>query len=263
MPRTAKTSASKDACVKIPVISGVTVKSKSHTLPSPGDLKDRYAPIAAEYVTAARTAATESVGPRIEAARDVAKEKVGEARHLIDDNLPQLTKAFHSAVDAGLAATEEAKHRSADAAEVLRGKATITHPRSRRLKRGVLTVLGVLAVAGGVAAWLARRQHQEEDPWARPLADPYVAPQSGRESTVPVPADTQEAGSSPAADETATTAEQAAASPDASQELESDEEATPEVAKGEVEVVDLTQDGMPQSPAPTDPAQESDQRPQE
>lgn len=48
----------------------------------------------------------------------------------------------------------------------------------------LLMVAAVLATAGVVAWYLNKRQMEQDDPWARPLTDPYAAPTSGRDSSV-------------------------------------------------------------------------------
>lgn len=48
----------------------------------------------------------------------------------------------------------------------------------------LLMVAAVLATAGVVAWYLNKRQLEQDDPWARPLTDPYAAPTSGRDSSV-------------------------------------------------------------------------------
>ena len=43
--------------------------------------------------------------------------------------------------------------------------------------------------AAGVLAWFVnKRATEQDDPWARPLADPYVPPTAGRDTTVEGPA---------------------------------------------------------------------------
>ncbi|MBK8437304.1 MAG: hypothetical protein IPL37_12550 [Austwickia sp.] len=177
-------------------------------------------------------AARDAVGPRVDAARDAATERMGGARELLDENLPRLAKTVASALAAGAAATEEAKHRSADAALVLKGDATIKRRRSGLLGgsalRGVLAAVGVVGVASAVAAYLSRRASEQEDPWARPLADPYVAPSAPVVAPAPAPVVTPVPA---AVDDTPVM----------------DPADTPAVPKEDVEVVDLTADGTPPS----------------
>jgi hypothetical protein len=254
-----------DAWVTIPVITGVEIDTGSRSLPSPAALTARYGPKAVGYAAAARSTATDSVvprleaareavaprveaareavgprvdaardavGPRVDAARDAATERMGGARELLDENLPRLAKTVASALAAGAAATEEAKHRSADAALVLKGDATIKRRRSGLLGgsalRGVLAAVGVVGVASAVAAYLSRRASEQEDPWARPLADPYVAPSAPVVAPAPAPVVTPVPA---AVDDTPVM----------------DPADTPAVPKEDVEVVDLTADGTPPS----------------
>ena len=282
-------TASDDALVTIPVVTGIEVDTGSRTLPSGSALKARYAPLALGYAAAARHSAAESVAPRVEAAREAvaprveaareavapkveaareavapkveaareaAMDRAGGARELLEENLPRLAKMVASALAASAAATEEAKHRSADAALVLKGDATIKRRRSGVVGggwlRGLLAALGVIAVAGAVAAYLTKRANEQEDPWARPLADPYVAPQSGREPTVTQSA--PYAAGAPAA----TVSEDFEPTPDVAPNSASpaplantgelpvmDPTQTPAVEAKDVGVVNLTNDGMP------------------
>lgn len=280
-------TANDDALVTIPVVTGVEVDTGSRTLPSPSALKAKLAPMAAGYAAAARHSAAESVGPRVEAAREamapkveaareavgprvesargVAADRAGDVRDLVEENLPRVAKMVASAIAASAAATEEARHRSSDAALVLKGDATIKRKRSGvaggGLLRGLLAALGVLGVAGAVAAYLTRRANEQDDPWARPLADPYVAPQSGREPTV------AQSGPYAAGAPAATVGEEYADSPEVrSVAAEADEvpvmdpAETPAVEPTEIGVVDLTNDGMPHVDATGD-APVADRRP--
>lgn len=283
-------TANDDALVTIPVVTGVEIDAGSRTLPSPSALKAKFAPMAAGYAAAARHSAAESVAPRVEAAREamapkveaareamvprveaardavgprvetargVAADRAGDVRDLVEENLPRVAKMVASAIAASAAATEEARHRSSDAALVLKGDATIKRKRSGvaggGLLRGLLAALGVLGVAGAVAAYLTRRANEQDDPWARPLADPYVAPQSGREPTV------AQSGPYAAGAPAATVGEEFPDTPDVrAVPAESDEvpvmdpAETPAVEKEEVGVVDLTNDGMPHTDADAD-----------
>ncbi len=195
----------------------------------------------APHVEAARDAA----GPRAEAVRHAAMDRVGEARDMLEENLPRLAKSVASA-------TEEAKHRSADAAMVLKGEATIKPKKSGVVGGGLvgnlLAALGVVVVAGAVAAYLSRRDREQDDPWARPLADPYVAPASGRVSTYDP--DRADASTQIGDADVFGTSAQAAASAAGDQVPVMDPAETPDVGMAEVGVVDLTNDGMP----PTDSA---------
>ncbi len=251
------------ALVTIPVITGVEIDTGSRSLPSAAALKAKYGPLAADYAASARSSAVESVGPRVEAAREAvgprveaareaALEHVGETRDLIEENLPRLAKAVTAALAAGAAATEEAKHRSSDAALVLRGDATVKRKRSSKgllgggALRNVLVATGILGVAAAVAAYLSKRAREQDDPWARPLPDPYVAPQSGRASSVPQSGPYTAGAPLATVAQDSVDADLAAAAP-AEPAAPTDPSLTPSVDTSEVDVVDLTNDGMPQA----------------
>lgn len=218
---------------------------------------------AREAVAPKVEAAREAVGPKVEAARGVAAERAAELRDIVEENLPRVAKLVAAALAASAAATEEAKHRSSDAALVLMGDATIKRKRSGvlggGLLRGLLAALGILGVAAAVAAYLTRRANEQDDPWARPLADPYVAPQSGQEPIV-----AQSGPYAPGAP-AATVTEEYTQTPEVGADAAAkvpvmDPADTPAVRKEEVGVVDLTNDGMPH-PEPTAGGPLGDPRP--
>jgi hypothetical protein len=123
----------------------------------------------------------EVAAPRLESAVSGLAPKVDTARDkIVEDLLPRLTESIAAFAAATTAAKEEAVSRGTGAASVISGNAVATPKHKRR--RQVLLVLGVLgAVAAGVAAFM-RKSAPKDDPWATPLADPYVAPASSRQS---------------------------------------------------------------------------------
>ncbi len=136
-------------------------------------------------------------GPALAAATDAASAKGSELKGKFDERVPKVSGSLASAVAVGTAARHEAARRSADAALVLKGEAKIK-PVKKKKKGGLLkSILAGLAVVGATAAaaiWFAKKDSAaKDDPWARPLTDPYVAPTSGRDATIAV--DTSEDGS--------------------------------------------------------------------
>jgi hypothetical protein len=156
--------------------------------------------------------------PRVEAARDWAKPrvehgievaapklesvvtglapKVDTARDkIVDDLLPRLTEAINAFAAASAAAKEEAMARGAGAAAVISGDA-VAAPK-RKKKGRVLLILGLFTAAAAGAAAFMKKSAPKDDPWATPLAEPYLAPSTGRHSGVSPVADTTDATASP------------------------------------------------------------------
>lgn len=165
------------------------LETKTITVPTAAGVKAMVVPAVASAAALAKDrssdyaqTAGEWAKPHIEHGREVAESRAGEAKGLIDDNLPKLTAALAAAA----AGTEEARHRSADAALVLKGDAVVKRKKEKSGIVGkVFSTLGLLALAGAAAAFVAKKASEpKDDPWARPLTDPYVAPATGRDSTV-------------------------------------------------------------------------------
>lgn len=139
----------------------------------------------------ARDRVEEEVLPRVADAR----EQVMEAKEqFVAETLPKLMEAVSGAIAAGAVAKadavakvrdSQAVHRAGDAALVLKGDAVVKRePEKGGFWSGLLTVFGLLTVAGGLAWFFNKRAAEQDDPWARPLADPYVPPTTGRDSSV-------------------------------------------------------------------------------
>ena len=141
----------------------------------------------------------ELAAPRLESAVSGLAPKVDTARDkIVDELLPRVTEAITSFAAATSAAKDEAVSRGAGAAAVISGDA-VASPKHRKRGRVMLAVGLLAAAAAGVAAFL-RRSAPKDDPWATPLADPYVAPSSARRPGVMgdgdgAPADTIDADS--------------------------------------------------------------------
>lgn len=165
-----------------------TVETKTINVPTAAGLKDMIVPAVTGAAATAKDrsseyahTASEWAKPRLEHGRELAESSVGEAKGRIDENMPKLTAALAAAA----AGTEEARHRTSDAALVLRGDAVIKRKKKGGLVGKVFSTLGLLALVGVAAALVAKKVSEpKDDPWARPLTDPYVAPATGRDSTV-------------------------------------------------------------------------------
>ncbi|MBW3084212.1 hypothetical protein KEM60_00398 [Austwickia sp. TVS 96-490-7B] len=142
-------------------------------------------------VAAGKASAVAAVAPKLEEAK----------ARLESDVLPKVSEATSHVVDAVSDAvakadvakmTKKAKkkchgsqvaHRAQDVvAAVTSG--TPAAPKKRRRGRGLMTAVCLATVAGGIAWYVSKKAAPADDPWARPLADPYVPPTTGRESTV-------------------------------------------------------------------------------
>lgn len=165
-----------------------TVETKTINVPTAAGLKDMIVPAVTGAAAMAKDrssdyaqTAGEWAKPHLEQGRELAESRVGEAKGLIDENMPKLTAALAAAA----ASTEEARHRTADAALVLKGDAVIKRKKKGGLVGKVFSTLGLIALVGAAAAFVAKKAAEpKDDPWARPLTDPYVAPAAGRDSTV-------------------------------------------------------------------------------
>ncbi len=116
---------------------------------------------------------------------------------VVDDVLPKVVETAVGLAGAGAlagkAVADEAKVRGPEAFHALKDdhdtKGALAAlkgetPKKKGRKRKLLLLA---IVAGAVAAFLAKKsQGPKKDPWAMPAGDPYKAPESGRESTVPV-----------------------------------------------------------------------------
>ena len=155
-------------------------------------------------------AAGAAVAPKLEDARgrvesDVlprvadTKEHLVEAKDaFVEETLPKIIDAVAGAVAAtsiaksdavAKARDSEAAHRAVDAAAVLKGDKVATQKKSGGFLSGLMAAMGLLAAAGAIAWFFNKRAAEQDDPWARPLADPYVPPATGRDSTVAAPVD--------------------------------------------------------------------------
>lgn len=245
-----------------------TIETTQVTVPTLHGIKAAVVPAVAGAAAAAKHwgderahEADEWAKPRLEQGRERAQAAAGalaerseEARHRIESDAPKLTETVSGLLASGAATREEAQTRAADALKVLKGEAT-----AKEKKKGVfgniLAALGILAVAGAIAAVVAKRQAQpKDDPWARPLTDPYIA---GKTTSVGPAAGAAAVGDqagqtdlTPGATTTNTAAGEKA-EPAVSDVPVAEIDATPPASVEETGVVDLTAGGMP-------PASEND-----
>ena len=152
--------------------------------------------LAAPRIESARSA----VAPHLQDARSVVGPRITDARHHVEaDYLPKLVDAkdqfandtlpkVASAVSSALGGSQlvgfeamrrisdsEAAHRASDAARVLRGEAVATTKKTGRgIVSGLMATLGILGAAGAAAWFFNKKAAEQEDPWARPLAEPYI-----------------------------------------------------------------------------------------
>lgn len=162
-----------------------TIETRTVTVPTAQGIKDMITPAVASAAALAKDythEASDWAKPRLEQGRAIAEKQASQAKDLVGDNAK-----LSELIAAGSAARGEAARRSHDAALVLRGDATIKkvkHKKGGGIGKLFLN-LGVLTVLGALAAVVAQKlQQPKDDPWARPLTDPYVAPATGRDATV-------------------------------------------------------------------------------
>lgn len=197
-------------------VAGTTIETREITVPTWQGLKDLLVPAATTAATTARDlssgyakAAGDWAKPRVEqgiamagpavsqaqhaasAAAHALAPKVDEARGRVEHALPSVNERIAAAIAAGNAARAEVLARGSDAALVLAGDAKVTRTpnnKSGGVVGSLLTAAGILAAAGAVAGYLARRSRDREDPWAQPLADPYTTPLGDEVAVVPTEA---------------------------------------------------------------------------
>jgi len=126
----------------------------------------------------------EVAAPKLESVVSGLAPKVDTARDkIVDELLPRLSEAIAAFTAASAAAKDEAISRGAGAAAVISGDAS-AKPKRKKKGRRLLLILGLFtAAAAGVTAFM-KKSAPKDDPWATPLADPYVAPSTGRHSSV-------------------------------------------------------------------------------
>ena len=125
----------------------------------------------------------EVAAPKLESVVSGLAPKVDTARDkIVDDVLPRLIEAIEAFAAASAAAKDEALSRGSGAAAVISGD-SVAAPKHKRKGR-VLLILGFLAAAAAGAATFMKKSAPKDDPWATPVGDPYVAPSTGRHSSV-------------------------------------------------------------------------------
>lgn len=170
--------------------------------------------------------------------REQARRDIEAVRQsLREDVLPRAKETASglaaAGAEAGRRAADQASARGPEVMTALREnqdpKAALAAARGeqqepQKKKRGKLKFLLLALVVGGLAAFVAKQKSQpKKDPWAVPAGDPYKAPTTGRETSVPA-ADTGAAGA--AADGGPTTGAAAGAGVGASAAAGADAEGT-------------------------------------
>lgn len=160
-----------------------TVETRTINVPTASGVKAAVVPAAAAAAALAKNYADDAADwakPHLDQSREFVEKQADQAKERVSD-APKLSTLLTSSA----AAREVAAQRSHDAALVLKGEATI---KPKKQSGGVLKFLGslgLLAALGAAAAVVAQKMSKpKDDPWARPLTDPYVAPAAGRDSTV-------------------------------------------------------------------------------
>lgn len=256
-----------------------TVTTKRVTVPTMHGLKKLVAPTVAGAAAKSAHSAQEAKSwtqakttDLAQEARDVAGPALataaakGEAtKERVDDTIPKVIEAITGALAAGAATAEHKAHQAAD---VVTGEAKRKEKRKKGIIGSLFSGLLTLAAAGAVIAYLRKRQSQpQDDPWARPLTDPYVAPTTGRASSTGTAGTAGTPGTPDAAGAAGTAGVAGAATPSSddlpyavdskvgdSEAPVSDLADTPAVEVSEAEVVDLTADGRPPAEGGTTPS---------
>lgn len=123
----------------------------------------------------------EVAAPRLESAVSSLAPKVDTARdRIVEDLLPRVTEAITAWAAATAAAKDEALTRGHGAAAVMSGDAVASPKRKKRT--WLLLALGLLASTAAAAVAFMKRSAPKDDPWATPIAEPYVASSNGRHS---------------------------------------------------------------------------------
>lgn len=190
----AKSPLNDTAAATIDGLKDKVVPAVSHAAAVAKDLSAEYAQAAGEWARPHLEQGRHLAAPAVASAQHAASAAaqalgpvVEEAKEKVEAAVPSLTDRVEAMWAAGNAARTEALTRGTEAAMVLTGEATVKRTSSKKLGGllgGMLAGAGMLAAAAAVAGYLARRSRDREDPWAQPLADPYIAPSTGRESTV-------------------------------------------------------------------------------
>ncbi len=246
-------------------------KVKKDDLPVPmslEEIREKVVPVVSQAAASAKDLSTEYAHvasdwakPRIEQGRQIASPAMSQAQHAaiaaahaltpmvseardrVEKAMPTITERVNAALAASNAARSEVLARGSEAALVLTGNATVKRKSTKKTSGvlgGLLAAAGIMAAAGAVAGYLAKRSRDREDPWAQPLADPYVAP--------PVAADADDATADLEAEGGVVVADGDPAVEDAAEVVT---EGEGQHTEGErTQVIDLTNDGMPSAEEP-------------
>lgn len=224
-----------------------TIETTQITVPTVAGLKKAAVPA----VTAAAAAAKQWGDDQAQNAGEWARPRLEQGREVAGDLTSQLAQKREEAEEARDKATKRAVGTALAAKGALKAKKKKDAKAAKKRKKkdakdggsllgNIVAGLGVLALAGAAAAFVAKKQGQpKDDPWARPLTDPYVAPKTGRDSSVGTTGTaTGTAGVGTAASTTGTT-------PTTSDAPTSNLGDTPPATLAEGDRVDLTDGGLP------------------
>ncbi len=222
------------------------VPAVSHAAASAKDLSTEYALVASDWAKPRIEQGRQIASPAMSQAQHAAiaaahalTPMVNEARDRVEKAMPTITERVNAALAASNAAKSEVLARGSEAALVLTGNATVKRKSTKKtggVIGGLLAAAGIMAAAGAVAGYLAKRSRDREDPWAQPLADPYVAP----------PAATDDATAALEAEEGVVVADgDPAVEAAAEVEAEGGEGQNTDGEGERTQVIDLTADGMP------------------
>lgn len=155
----------------------------------------------------ALAAAGAAVAPKIDGARERVETdvlpRVAETRDqlveakdsFVEETLPKIVEAVTGAVAASPLAASDAVAKVRDSDTAQRAVASLKGEKAPKKKSGgvvsgLLTTVGILGAAVGLAWFFNKKNAEQDDPWARPLADPYVPPTSGADASPATPATT-------------------------------------------------------------------------
>lgn len=167
-----------------------SVETRTITVPTAHGIKEAVVPAVVGAAALAKSythEASDWAKPHLEQVSDLASTQASKAQDRVaelKDNMGDSAK-LSALVASGAAAKDEAARRTQDAALVLQGKAVVKRKKEKGGFGKLVLNLGLLTALGAVAALVAQKFTQpKDDPWARPLTDPYVAPPAGRDTTV-------------------------------------------------------------------------------
>ncbi len=247
-------------------------QGKEFAAPAVHRISDAAAPVVGRV--------SDATAPRVDHTKSAIDDIMPRLTELFAGAVASATAARDEAVHHTAEAADTVRDEAEAQRRRLRKKARKATKSKKQERREALVAsagaLSVVAVAGAVAIYMKKRAAEQDDPWATPIQDPYPAQTQVPETGAPIMAADIVAPPPIAADEAAAAAETrtaetvaveadtikpedgavAFAQDDSVAVIESeggertavppiDEGDTPPVAPDEVQLVDLTNDGMP------------------